>query len=54
MSERLVTMLSSEQIAARVKAHHDAGADHVCIQVVSASGLDGARHAWRALAGALL
>lgn len=43
-----------DQIAARVKAHHDAGADHVCIQAISATGLDGARHAWRELAKVLL
>jgi probable F420-dependent oxidoreductase len=58
VSDRLVDALfawgSVEQIAARVKAHHDAGADHVCVQVVSGSGLDGAREAWRKLAPALL
>ena len=41
-------------ITARVKAHHDAGADHVCIQAVTGAGLDGARKAWRELAGVLL
>ena len=45
---------SAAQIAERVKAHHDAGADHVCIQVISATGLDGSRAAWRELAGVLL
>jgi probable F420-dependent oxidoreductase len=58
VSDRLVDGLFAwggpEQIAARVKAHHDAGADHVCIQVVSASGLEGSRHAWRELAKVLL
>ena len=58
VSDRLVDGLfawgGAEQIAARVKAHDDAGADHVCIQVVSASGLEGARHAWRELAKVLL
>ena len=37
-SERLVDAIvawgTAEQIAARVKAHHDAGADHVCVQVL--------------------
>lgn len=37
-SDRLVDAIvawgSNEHIAARVKAHHDAGADHVCIQVL--------------------
>ena len=43
-----------QQIAARVKAHHDAGADHVCVQAITGAGLDGARAAWRELAGVLL
>lgn len=58
VSDRLVDALFAwggpESIAARVKEHHDAGADHVCIQAISATGLDGAREAWRALAGVLL
>ena len=58
LSDRLIDGLFAwggpEQIAARVKAHHDAGADHVCIQAISASGLDGARAAWRELAGVLV
>ncbi len=37
-SDRLVDAVvawgGTEQIAARVKAHHDAGADHVCLQVL--------------------
>lgn len=41
-------------IAGRVKAHHDAGADHVCLQMVSATGLDGSLAAWRELAKVLL
>jgi probable F420-dependent oxidoreductase len=46
-----------ETIAQRVKAHHDAGADHVCLQVIrGAMGgpIDGLRAACRELAGALL
>lgn len=58
VSDRLVDALFAwggvEEIAARVKAHHDAGADHVCVQVVSGSGLEGARDAWRKLAPVLL
>jgi len=58
VSDRLVDGLfawgGTTEIAARVKAHHDAGADHVCIQAVSSSGLDGALEAWRALAKVLL
>jgi probable F420-dependent oxidoreductase len=57
-SDRLIDALfacgGTEQIAARVKAHHDAGADHVCVQIVSATGLDGERDAWRKLAPVLL
>lgn len=57
-SDRLIDGLfahgSASDIAARVKAHHDAGADHVCIQAVSGTGLDGVVAAWRGLAGALL
>jgi len=41
-------------IAARVKAHHDAGADHVCIQAITGAGLVGARQAWADLAKVLL
>lgn len=39
-SDRLVDAIvawgTPEEIAARVKAHHDAGADHVCVQVLRA------------------
>jgi probable F420-dependent oxidoreductase len=58
VSDRLIDGLfawgSAAEIAERVKAHHAAGADHVCIQVISATGLDGSRAAWRELAGVLL
>ena len=60
MSDRLVDAIFAwgpvEDIAARVKAHRDAGADHVCLQVATGEGLDVARaqRAWRELAGALL
>ena len=57
-SDRLIDALfawgGTEQIAARVKAHHDAGADHVCVQMVSATGLAGELDAWRKLAPVLL
>ena len=55
-SDRLVDAITAwgtpEQIAARVQEHHDAGADHVCIQVLQ----DGAampERQWRALAEVL-
>ena len=57
-SDRLLDALFAwggvDEIAARVKAHHDAGADHVCLQLISASGLDGELDAWRKLAKAVL
>jgi probable F420-dependent oxidoreductase len=58
-SDRLVDALFAygmEQISARVKAHLDAGADHVCLQVIrGAVGEyeDLPRGAWRELAGLL-
>jgi probable F420-dependent oxidoreductase len=58
-SDRLVDALvacgDEAAIAARVRAHLDAGADHVCIQVLGASDGDEALplEAWRWLAPAL-
>jgi probable F420-dependent oxidoreductase len=60
-SDRLVDALvacgDETAIAARVRAHLDAGADHVCIQVVGADDGDGDETlplvAWRRLAQAL-
>ena len=58
-SDRLVDALvacgDETAIAARVRAHHHAGADHVCIQVVGASDGDEPLplEAWRRLAPAL-
>ncbi|MCE7795073.1 TIGR03620 family F420-dependent LLM class oxidoreductase [Sphingobium sufflavum] len=47
---------SVEKIAERVDAHFAAGANHVCLQVITGAGLDigAARPAWRELASALL
>lgn len=45
---------SPETIAERVKAHHDAGADHVCLQIIARGDLETVRADARALAGALL
>jgi probable F420-dependent oxidoreductase len=54
-SERLIDAIvvrgSVDDVVARVREHHDAGADHVCIQVLTA-GLDLPLDAWRDLAGA--
>jgi probable F420-dependent oxidoreductase len=57
MSDHVIDALFAwgdlDQIKARVDAHHAAGADHVCLQVLGESG-DGLRRAWRDLAGALI
>jgi len=49
---------STDAMAARVKAHHDAGANHVCLQVISgamgSADLDVERKRYRELANALL
>ena len=60
-SDRLVDALvahgDEDAIAARVRAHHDAGADHVCVYVVGSGDGGGAEalalDAWRRLAPAL-
>jgi probable F420-dependent oxidoreductase len=56
-SDRLVNALvvhgDEEVIAARIRAHHDAGADHVCIYVVGGSDETLPLGAWRRLAPAL-
>lgn len=41
-------------VANRVRAHHDAGADHVCVQVLEADPRALPMRQWRELAGALL
>lgn len=55
-SDRLIDAMvawgSESDIAARIQQHRDAGADHVCIQVVSEAGLFPLED-WRALAPAL-
>jgi probable F420-dependent oxidoreductase len=43
-----------ETIAERVQAHIAAGADHVCLQVITGADMTAARAAWRELAAALL
>jgi probable F420-dependent oxidoreductase len=56
-SDRLVDAIvawgDEDAIASRVRAHHEAGADHVCIQVVGVEGGAPPRAAWRRLAPAL-
>jgi len=58
-SDRLVDALvawgDAEAVAARVRAHHDAGADHVAVHVVSdAAPMTLPRAQWRELAAALV
>jgi probable F420-dependent oxidoreductase len=57
-SDRLVDALvawgTPDQIAARVREHHDAGADHVCLQVLAERGGAAPVAQWRELAPALL
>ena len=56
-SDRLVDALiacgSAEQVVSRLQEHLDAGADHVCLQVLGADGGTLPRQAWRELASAL-
>jgi probable F420-dependent oxidoreductase len=57
-SDRLVDALVAwgdpAAIARRVEEHHEAGADHVCVQVLTQKTQSFHREAWRELAGALL
>jgi probable F420-dependent oxidoreductase len=56
-SDRLVDALvawgDESAIAARVQEHRDAGADHVCVQVLTDQPAELPRREWRALAPAL-
>jgi len=57
-SDRLVDAIVAwggiDAVVARVKAHHDAGADHVCLQVLPENPVELPREEWRAIAAALL
>lgn len=56
-SDRLVDAIvvwgTADDVAARVKAHHDAGADHVCVQVLNEDRRVAPTREWTELAGAL-
>lgn len=58
LSDRLVDEVvawgDEAALAARVQAHVDAGADHVCVQLLGQPGAPVDRDAWRRLAPALL
>jgi probable F420-dependent oxidoreductase len=57
-SDRLVDAIVAwgdlDAIAARVRAHHEAGADHVCVQVISSGRVSFPLAEYRELAPALL
>ena len=50
--DRIVAWGDMDTVVARIQAHHDAGADHVCIQVID-GGTDVPDQAWRDLSAAL-
>jgi probable F420-dependent oxidoreductase len=52
--DALVAWGDTDAVAARVAAHHDAGADHVCIQVIGPDATALPLDEWRELAPALL
>ena len=52
--DAIVAWGSMDDVLARIKAHHDAGADHVCVQVLQEDARAVPREAWRALGDALL
>lgn len=56
-SDRLVDAIvvrgTADDVAERVRAHRDAGADHVCVQVLTASPIDLPMREWAELALAL-
>jgi probable F420-dependent oxidoreductase len=57
-SDRLVDGIvawgTADQVAARVREHHDAGADHVCLQVLVDRGAPAPVGQWRELAAVLV
>ncbi len=52
--DALLAVGDAEAAAARVRAHRQAGADHVCIQVVHEPGAPMPRSTWRELASAVI
>jgi probable F420-dependent oxidoreductase len=57
-SDRLVDAIVAwggiDAVVARVKAHHDAGADHVCLQVLRQNPAELPHEEWREIAAAFL
>jgi probable F420-dependent oxidoreductase len=52
--DAMVAAGDEHAIAARVQAHRDAGADHVCVQVLTEQGYGVPLESWRRLAPALV
>src|SRR5580704_5622322 len=53
LKEAMVTWGDADTIAARVREHHEAGADHVMIQALGADAFEVPADQWRALAPVL-
>jgi probable F420-dependent oxidoreductase len=53
LKEALVVRGDEDAVVRRVREHLDAGASHVCVQVLGATAFDVARDGWRRLAPAL-
>ncbi|KUH80473.1 MULTISPECIES: LLM class F420-dependent oxidoreductase [unclassified Mycobacterium] len=51
--DALIAWGDEETVLERVREHHDAGADHVCVQVLTADPREFPRDQWRRLAAAL-
>jgi len=51
--DAIIAWGDEETVLRRVQEHHDAGADHVCIQVLTADPQEFPREQWRRIAAAL-
>ena len=51
--DEIVTWGTRDKIAARIKEHHDAGANHVCVQVLTHDPLELPMAGWRELSALL-
>ncbi|MEY5151714.1 MAG: hypothetical protein RLZZ551_263, partial [Actinomycetota bacterium] len=51
--DEIVTWGGLDKIAARIKEHHDAGANHVCVQVITHDPLELPMAGWRELSALL-
>ncbi|MGV0794575.1 LLM class F420-dependent oxidoreductase [Mycolicibacterium sp. XJ1819] len=52
--DAIIAWGDEDAVLRRVKEHHDAGADHVCVQVLTADPREFPREQWRRLAAALV